>query len=110
MRKTDIVKEELFPTLNVNVISDPLQMTNKPDLVEELSPRFQENLVNGIQCLESSKWLIMIPSCFLITLLSWDIVGDKMGWDGSYWIPLMGIGILLILRILDSYLIWNRGV
>ena len=78
----------------------------KEDLIMKILKEIKENMMNviifnGIICMERCKWLIITPCCLFITLLSWDIVGDKEGWKGSYWISLIGIGIMIIIWIID---------
>lgn len=87
---------------NSNNINNNNNIKNS-DVVNGLLLEMKENIVNGIKCVDNCKWLIIITSCLFITLLSWDIVGDKKRWDGSYWIPLIGIGIMIILLFIDYY-------
>ena len=70
-------------------------------MVEKLFIGIKGEIENGIESMIKCKWLIITPSCLFITLLSWEIVGDEKGWDKSYWILLIGIGIMTILWLLD---------
>lgn len=67
------------------------------DVVDILMIEMEEKIGNGIKCMEKCKWLTIVICCLFISLLSWEIVGDKKGWDGSYWIPLIGVGIMITL-------------
>lgn len=71
------------------------------DVVNKLFLDLKENIGNAIKCLEKCKWLIINTCCLFLTLLSWDIVGDKEEWNKSYWIPLIGAGIIIILVLID---------
>ena len=51
------------------------------------------------------KWLVIVTSCLFISLISWDIVGDKEGWYGGIWVPLSGFGMLILLWFLDYLLV-----
>ncbi len=71
-------------------------------ILKRLALEIKGDLESGTRCVERCKWLIMTPSCLLMTLLSWDVVGDQNGWDGSYWIPLLGCGIMLTVCLVDN--------
>ena len=74
---------------------------NKEDLMLKLFIEIKGEIENGIESMIKYKWLIITPSCLFITLLSWEIVGDEEGWDKSYWILLIGVGIMIILFLID---------
>jgi hypothetical protein len=86
-----------------NLIEHSHENPKKEDMINNPLTRLKikVEMKNGIKCLESCKWLIMSTSFLFISLLSWDIAGDQEGWEGSYWIPLIGIGILTTLWVLD---------
>lgn len=67
----------------------------------EVDARSMKEFENIFDSLIKCRWLILTPSCFFVTLLSWDIAGDELGWKRSFWIPLTGIGIMLIMWIID---------
>jgi hypothetical protein len=50
------------------------------------------------------KWPIIVTSCFFVTLLCWDFVGDEVGWREAFWVPVAGIMMLLIVWIWDHFL------
>ena len=77
------------------------QNKENEDLVEKLFIEIIREIENGIESMIKCKWLIITSSCLFITMLSWEIVGDEKGWDKSYWIVLMGVGIMIILWLLD---------
>lgn len=45
----------------------------------------------------TTTWIIIWTSCFFFIVLCWDIAGDEVGWEKSFWVPLSGIGALLII-------------
>lgn len=63
------------------------------------------NVNNELNCIISFQWLIICTSCIFISLISWDIVGDKEGWYDGIWVPLSGIGIIIFLWFINYYLI-----
>jgi Leucine-rich repeat (LRR) protein len=51
------------------------------------------------------KWPIISTSCFFVTMLCWDMVGDEVGWEKGLWVPVAGVLTLLILWIWDRLLL-----
>lgn len=51
------------------------------------------------------KWLILLTSCLFITLLCWDMVGDKVGWLKAIWVPISGIFMLFIVKLYEKFLL-----
>lgn len=66
------------------------------------------NIENGIESMIECKWLIIVSCCLFISLLSWEIVGDEEGWDKSYWVLLMGVGILIIIFLMSYFNLIKR--
>ena len=58
---------------------------------------------NEMSSVLSCKWLVIVSSCLFISLISWDIVGDKEGWDGGIWVPLCGLGMLMLLILINYF-------
>ena len=103
-----IINTEIMFDVDNNNFNNNNKEKEKEDLIMKILKEIKENMMNviifnGIICMERCKWLIITPCCLFITLLSWDIVGDKEGWKGSYWISLIGIGIMIIIWILDYF-------
>ena len=95
-------------SINQNDQNNNLHLSkDKEDLVEKLFVEIKGEIENGIEIMIKCKWLIITPSCLFMTLLSWEIVGDEEGWDKSYWILLMGIGMMIILWLLDYLKLMN---
>ena len=59
------------------------------------------DIEDGIECIDKCKWMIIGTCTVFLTLLSWDIVGDKESWNKSYWTLFVGLGIITILWIID---------
>lgn len=62
--------------------------------------------MEGIQSsLLICKWPIICISCLFITLLSWDIVGDQVGWYEGLWVPITGVAMISVVWLWDRILI-----
>lgn len=72
-----------------------------------LLPEIVDHHGDALICVKKCLWLILIPSCVLITLLSWDIAGDQEGWRGSYWIGISGISIMITVWSIDFMIDWR---
>jgi hypothetical protein len=58
------------------------------------------------------KWPVTLTSCFFVTLLCWDMAGDKGGWSQALWVPIMGVGMAMAIWVWDRMLLsrarlWN---
>jgi hypothetical protein len=51
------------------------------------------------------KWPITVTSCFFITLLCWEMAGDRRGWSHALWVPIVGFVMVLILWLWDRALV-----
>jgi hypothetical protein len=51
------------------------------------------------------KWPIILTSCFFVTLLAWDVAGDKGGWFQALWVPITGVVLALLLGVWDRILV-----
>jgi hypothetical protein len=63
------------------------------------------------------KWPVTLMSCFFVTLLCWDMAGDKGGWAQALWVPIVGVVVSLVIWIGDRVLMtgaahesWSRDV
>jgi hypothetical protein len=70
------------------------------------SPMMRNEIIELSSCLEgvsgyirACRWPVLFTSCFFISLLCWDIVGDQIGWKDSLWIPGSGVFTLLLFWI-----------
>jgi hypothetical protein len=41
------------------------------------------------------KWPVTLTSCFFVTLLAWDMAGDKGGWFQALWVLMGGVAITI---------------
>lgn len=83
---------------SINSINSINNNNKNYDVINKLFLEMKENIGNGM---EKCKWLIINTCCLFLTLLSWEIVGDKEEWNKSYWIPGIGVGIIIILLLID---------
>jgi hypothetical protein len=67
-----------------------------------LNIEIKEEIQNGINCMRSCRWLLIGTSCLFVTLLSWDIAGDQQGWHEASWVPMIGLGMMIVLWGIDS--------
>jgi hypothetical protein len=44
-------------------------------------------------------------SCFFVTLLCWDMAGDKGGWSQALWVPIAGVAMVLLIWVWDRVLV-----
>jgi hypothetical protein len=51
------------------------------------------------------KWPVVLTSCLFVTLFSWDMVGDEVGWEAGLWVPVVGAMMLLLVWIWDRFLV-----
>lgn len=58
---------------------------------------------NGLRSVSTCKWLVICTSCLFISLISWDMVGDKEGFYRGLWIPSSGLGIMMILWLVNRF-------
>ena len=63
--------------------------------------KFGKHIGNEMKSVLLCKWLVIVTSCLFISLISWDIVGDKEGWYGGIWIPSSGLGMLMLLWLIN---------
>jgi hypothetical protein len=62
--------------------------------------------VRGVNSsLKVCQWPVIFTSCFFVTLLCWEMVGDEVGWEGGLWVPAVGVAMLLTLGIWDRLLV-----
>lgn len=50
------------------------------------------------------KWPILYTSCLFVTLLSWEMAGDEVGWTVSSWVPGAGFIMLIFIWTWDRFL------
>lgn len=54
------------------------------------------------------KWPVIISSMTFVTLLCWEMVGDHYGWYGASWVPSVGLGMIVLLWLLNRIFIrWS---
>mgnify|MGYP006977236115 CR=1 FL=1 len=54
---------------------------------------------NEMRNVLSSQWLVIVTSCLFVSLICWDIVGDEKGWRGAMWVPLSGLGMIVVILL-----------
>ena len=52
-----------------------------------------------------SFWRLVSCSALFITLLSWDMAADEVSWLQSFWIPLLPLGFVVMLRCIAHYFV-----
>jgi hypothetical protein len=70
---------------------------------QSVPPQRASGIIELSSCLEGvsgyiqvCKWPILCTSCFFISLVCWDIVGDQIGWKDSLWVPGSSVFVLMI--------------
>ena len=98
---------------NINILPESVNHNNNKRDHEDEKDEKEKKLTNkfliemkgdvkyGIESVIKCKWLIIVTCCVFVTLLSWEIVGDEEGWERSYWILLMGVGIMIEMFFID---------
>lgn len=101
------MKQDKESTVNTEVLS-PLRTTNT--VVTNQSNRITTNsifytlnsLINDIgPCCYDMIWVVAWSSCFFFIFLCWDIAGDEVGLENSYWVPIVAGGIVAIFQIVN---------
>jgi hypothetical protein len=76
---------------------------------KEVGVRAMNLLNQQLQGFHSSvlvcKWPVTLTSCFFITLLCWEMAGDRGGWDRALWVPVVGVVMVLIIGMWDRALV-----
>jgi hypothetical protein len=75
---------------------------------DELVNLLREQVAGVHRHLIECKWPVICTSCFFMTMFSWEIVGDEVGWLEAIWVPVLGVVILFIVMVWDALLV--RGV
>jgi hypothetical protein len=47
------------------------------------------------------KWPVTLTSCLFVTLLCWDMAGDKAGWFQALWVVVVGVLMAIVIWICD---------
>lgn len=112
-RNSNVIEKELeFPTLsisynNVNIENqDNIHNNNNNEQIIHHTVNNDwlfEYDEDEIKSLVTCKWIVINISCLFISIISWDIVGDKIGWDGALWVPLAGLLMILFLWIINYF-------
>jgi hypothetical protein len=97
-----------------NPSGEPSKGSEKPTVLQQ--QHRQDELVNllGKQVegvhrhLVECKWPVICTSCFFMTMFSWEIVGDEMGWLDAIWVPVLGVVILVIVVVWDNLLVRGK--
>lgn len=106
----NIENRDLFYIENKLLLNIELNLNNKiqTQLKEDNQIQISKNNVFNneninilFESILSCKWLIIYTSCLFISLISWDIVSDEEGWNGSIWVPITGIGVIFIFYLIN---------
>jgi hypothetical protein len=93
----------------VRLISSPplflAEAPNDSDLKTIIADPLLHLLDQQLQGVHSSllvcKWPVTLMSCFFVTLLCWDMAGDKGGWSQALWVPIVGVAMVLLIWVWD---------
>ena len=75
------------PDLHIQLLNQELQAANCPSSL--------------LVC----KSLVVLTSSFFVTMLCWDMAGDRGGWAQALWVPIVGVLIVIAVWFWDQFLI-----
>jgi hypothetical protein len=75
------------PYLHIQLLNQELQAANCPSSL--------------LVC----KSLVVLTSSFFVTMLCWDMAGDRGGWAQALWVPIVGVLIVIAVWVWDQFLI-----
>jgi hypothetical protein len=100
----------LCPSLIAESPNDDRKTIDDP-LLQLLNQQLQGVHSSLLVC----KWPVTLMSCFFVTLLCWDMAGDKGGWLRALWVPVVGVVMSLAIWVCDRLLVteayhrcWSR--
>jgi hypothetical protein len=88
-----------FLLISSSLIAEADKIVDDP-LLRLLDQQLQSVNTSVLVC----KWPVTLVSCFFVTLLSWDMAGDKGGWLQALWVPIVGLVMPLVIWICDRLL------
>jgi hypothetical protein len=88
------------PTLNLQTADEVWEITEDP-FARLLSEQLQGVHSSLLVC----KWPVTLASCFFVTVLCWDMAGDKGGWLQAVWVPIVGVAMALVIGVCDHVLL-----
>jgi hypothetical protein len=81
-------------------------MSNSPQgTVDPFLTLLNHQLRGVASSLVACKWPVISTSCFFVTMLCWDMVGDEVGWKAGLWVPVAGAMMLLVVWLWDHLLV-----
>jgi hypothetical protein len=93
-----------FPFLTNNS-SHLLILGSPPDdhkIIDDPLLRLLDQQLQGVNSsLLVCKRPVTLTSCFFVTLLCWDMAGDKGGWLKAVWVPILGMVTALVICLCD---------
>jgi hypothetical protein len=100
--------ETLSPVLTSNQIDlvdekDPSRTGNL--LVDEFIELLNEQIEPITNYITVCKRPVVVASCLFITLLCWEMVADVDGFNGSVWVPLTGLSMVIFIWMTDRWFI-----
>jgi hypothetical protein len=90
-------------SLIVEMSDDDDQKNIEDPLLQLLNQQLQGVNTSLVVC----KWPVTLTSCFFLTLLCWDMAGDKGGWSQALWVPIVGVVMPLLIWVCDRMLSWS---
>lgn len=86
-------------------LEKPRQSSEPHQHQDELVNLLREQVAGVHRHLIECKWPVICTSCFFMTMFSWEIVGDEVGWLEAIWVPVLGVVILAIVMVWDALLV-----
>jgi hypothetical protein len=101
-----LVSSLLLAFICLRIVEEPIEEDNTVN--DSLLHLLNQQLEGVNSSLMVCKWPVTLMSCFFVTLLSWDMAGDKGGWLRALWVPVVGVVMVLVIWICD-HLLRTRG-
>lgn len=90
----------IFTTMSTTIIKIDCPIIESKKIHNSLE-EFNQSLDSVCKYLVVCKRPVIFTSCLFITLLCWDMVGDKMGWYKAIWVPLSEVSIVIVIWFLN---------
>jgi hypothetical protein len=88
-------------------MAEELKNNHKTIIDDPLLHLLDQQLQGVHSSLLVCKWPVALMSCFFVTLLCWDMAGDKGGWSQALWVPIVGVAMVLAIWVWDR--LWIPG-
>jgi hypothetical protein len=98
----------LLSPLSLSLVAEaPNDSDHKTIIADPLLHLLDQQLQGVHSSLLVCKWPVALMSCFFVTLLCWDMAGDKGGWSQALWVPIVGVAMALLIWVWDR--VWVTG-